>query len=221
METDSHENRGDLEDAIERGDDGDRAPFAREDRRLPERLFHRARGGLERNVPGFGQPRLTGMNVGHRHVHRLGGEFLDRFRHLRDDLFRRLVGNQAHRDLRVRLGGDHRLGAVSLEAAPDPVDLERGPSPDALERRESRLAEQHFRADRLSPRVIGVGELQERLALFSRQLAHLVVKAGDLDLAFGVLQPRDDVRQRERRIDHRTAERPRVQVSVRSTNVDL
>ncbi len=81
------------------------------------------------------------MNVAHGDLHRLRRDLLDVRRGLAVDLARGLVGDQAHRDLGVGLGGDHGLGALAGEAGPDAVDVQRGSHPDPLERRIAGLAE--------------------------------------------------------------------------------
>ena len=54
-------------------------------------------------------------------------------------------GDQPAADLGVGVGGDDRLGALALEAAPDAVDVEGRPGAAALERRVARLAGQRRR----------------------------------------------------------------------------
>src|SRR5215208_8188860 len=85
--------------------------------------------------------RYDGETRARRHVR------LEMPRHDANDLVGILIRHEATRDLRMRLGRDHRLVSRSFISTPHAVDLERRAGPLSLERRVARLAKHCRRAD--------------------------------------------------------------------------
>ena len=98
------------------------------------------------------------------------------------------------------VGGDDGLGALALEAAPGPVDLEGRAGAAALERREAGLADQRGRTGQLEVGPLVERELAERLAVEVGEQAHVVVEAGDADPAVRALEGGDDRGESEDRV---------------------
>ena len=137
----AEQERIDAELRLEQADDGDRAPFADEDRRAcrsPPRSARDRRvdaGAVDGDQHG-GRALVIDDLVGD--ARRADG--LDVRPELPATVLGVLVGHEAEAELRAGLAGQDRLGARPLVAAEEPVDVAGRPGPVALERRVARLA---------------------------------------------------------------------------------
>ena len=127
------------QDGLEAGADRDRAALADVQRRLPEGRLEGSGGRLRRRVIDRGQARAARRARSWTVTVTPGGAIsLDVRLERLEDPVRILGGDQPAAHLGVGVGRDDRLGAVALEATPDPVDVERRPGAAPLERREAR-----------------------------------------------------------------------------------
>ena len=137
------------------------------------------------------------------------------------DLTEILIRHQPHRDLGRRTRRNDRLGSLLDITAPDAVHVERRAHARTLHGRITRFT-RHV-ADVQRPLVVGQTErrLVERTPFGGRQFAHVVVESGNRHAPLVVDQRSDQPRQHVGWIGHRTAEKSRMQILVRSRHLYL
>src|SRR5579862_4638827 len=120
-------------------------------------------------------------------------------------LCRFLVRHQPAADLSMRLGGNNRLCARTLIAAPNAIYVQRGAGPQPLERAEPCFACQSVHVNRRPIGSIIERQFGELAPLLVRKGAYVVVEAGDAHAAARVFQPGEDFSQRICRISYSAA----------------
>ena len=130
------------------------------------------------------------------------------------DLVRVLLVDQAERDLRRCLGGDHRLEALAGVAADDAVELGGRPRPDQFQHRAALLAGRHRKADLAEEALGGLAERVPCLLDLRGRLLDAVIEAGNGDAAIVVVDRRQDLCQHADRVGGSAAELARMQVAV-------
>ncbi len=170
------QDNGQAQGVVERRSHRDRAALADVDRRSPVHSLDRPGGRLGRRMVRWREAGLTAVDEGGGHSHSRRGDL----GHVRPegviDPPGILIGDQARRDLRVGVRGDDRLGAVALEAAPHPVDVQRRSCGLALEHRPPCLARERGHGDLSAVGLIVERQRRHRLAL-GRGQRHDVVEA--------------------------------------------
>ena len=102
------------------------------------------------------------------------------------------------------------------------MHIERRSRPGALEHRVAWLARQHRRTHlRLAVVLLVEGQLLPCVQLCGVRRRHTVVEAGNQDPPLRVLQLRDHLRQRDKRIGRRASVHPRMQVGLRAPRLDF
>lgn len=105
-----------------------------------------------------------------------------------EDLLRLLIGDKPESEFHEGLAGQDRLGAFTLVAAADAIDLGRWTRSHAFDRGISRLAEERFDTGEGADVFVGDGEGRGGFPLPVGQGAHGVVESLDGDAAFGIMQ---------------------------------
>jgi hypothetical protein len=137
----------------------------------------------------------------------------------RDDRAGVLVGDEAAGDLGVRLGGDDRLRARALEAAPDPIEVEcrARPVPSSGVKAGSPTGPA-IPSDRPYSRLVE-GDGGDLGALQLGQRPHPVEEAVDRDPAVGVFHTRQDRDERAERVRGHPAVQAGVDIARRAARV--
>ena len=132
-----------------------------------------------------------------------------------------LVRHQTAGHFRESLARQHGLRALARISAPDTADVERRTAGVAFERRITGFAEHIVHIDSFV-----VGFLRERYLRYHRPFLfgdrqHVVIETRNGDFAVFVHYLRQHLAKGVHGVLHRSAEMPRVQVSVRTIHFDL
>src|SRR5919199_3891626 len=138
-----------------------------------------------------------------------------------DDLLWFLIGYQTAGDLGMGRGGDDRLDAFALEAAPDTVDFKRGPRPVSLDRGIAGLAKKFVNAELGFILHLVKGNGGEPRTIRAREGDHRVIEALHQDCAFGTAHGVEQAYERMDRVLYDATVKAGVKVMLRAVYVDL
>ena len=220
-QAEAHEDALEAQYLLEAGNDGDAAAAAGGDGALAEGVGHSLFGGLV----GF---ELQGTDVGGAAVagRDLHGDVVGSYalevvlEHLADFL-EILIGDEAGADLGIGLAGKHGLGTFAGVAAPDAAHIEAGTDAGALLGGVAFFALQSLHSEVLLILFLVEGSLCHEGALLVAEHQHVVVEAGDGDVAVLVVQVGNHLAEHVDGVGHSAAEDAAVKVMVGAGHLHL
>ena len=115
------------------------------------------------------------------------------------NLLRILIRNEPHRNLRGGFRGDDGFGALALISGGQPVYVERGSDPESLQRRVSGFATQEWKLQFVEELFLIERQLGVDGSFLARWFRNIVIEAGDVDRAVGIVERADDLRTKRSR----------------------
>ena len=206
---------------LERRDDRNASAATCEEAFLAEPELRRAHAGLRERSGGIHHVGSAALTLSDGELDRRRANRLQMLPHERNDFFRVLIRNEAHRDLRARPGGDDRFSALALVAAGEAVDFKRGPRGALFIRGVSGLAEERRHPNGFAEFRLVERHFRHLLPLVGRELHHVIVEARDRDRSALVAHRTEHLTEDHRRVVHRPAEEAGVQVAVRAVEPDF
>src|SRR5579872_6315515 len=218
----AHHHAGKAQVAIEVADDGNGAAGTDKDGVFAPDFMQCVSGGLDVLVVNRNETRVTGVNEAHLHVNAGRRDLFDVVLVLGEGFRRSHAGDEAHGNFGNGLGGDNGFGSSPNKASGDAMDVEGGTCPGALKNAVATFADELARTYFGDAVLLFVeGQALPRGEFFWAGRNDVVVEAGDEDVAVGVFQTGDDLRDGGEWVGGRTAVHTRVEIGLGASDFEF